>query len=131
MTPRVRQIDSLGAFKDAADHAIAADLGIAFFGADKAEEAVFDQEAVADLDVIDQVGVDAADAAVFADAVRALDNEFIADGDGHTVAGDRPEPNLGAAEIAENRDGLAPPGGGFADVAEHLEMPIEIAMREI
>ena len=46
--------------------------------------------------------------------------------------GRRPsEADLGTAEIAENCDGLAPPGGGFADIAEHLEMPIEIAVGEI
>ncbi len=131
----VGKVDALGGFEDAADGAVAAQLAEIFLSANKSEQAVFDEEAVADLDVVDEVGVDAADAAVFAEDGCALDDELVADGDGHSVAavvgGDLTETDFGAAEVAEDCDGLAPAHGGFADVAEHLEVGIEIAVGEI
>ena len=43
-----------------------------FFGADEAEHAVFDEHAIADLHVVDEVGIGGADAALLAvDRLRA------------------------------------------------------------
>ncbi len=65
----------------------------------------------------------------------ALNDQFIANADGHAVQAvlmvDLTEADFGAAQIAEDGNGLAPACRGLADVAEHQEVLIQIPMRKI
>src|SRR5690606_16676205 len=86
-------------------------------------------------DVVDEVFVGGGDAPFFADDGGALDDELVADGDGHAAGavnvGDLSEADFGSAEVAEDGNGMGEPGGGFADVAKHLQVAVEITVREI
>src|SRR5205823_3830765 len=106
----VGEVDALAGLEDAADEAVALDFVAGFLDADEAEKAVFDVDAVADVDVVNERGDGGADAVIDGDDGLALDDECIAgvDGDAAGVVdvGDLAEADFGSAEIAEDGDGV-------------------------
>ena len=84
---------------------------------------------MADLNIVYKIGVDAADPAVLSNAGGALDDQFVANLDGHPfdaiVNADRPQPDFRAAQIAEDGNRLIPPCRGLPDIAQHLEVSIQ------
>src|SRR5205823_3418801 len=121
--------------EDAADGAAALDLAAGFFGADEPQQAVFDEQPVADVHVADEVWIGRADASALADGRRALDDQIVANVDRHAGGVvdvlDDSEPDLRPAKVAENGDRLVPPRRRLADVAKHLQVRVERAVREV
>jgi hypothetical protein len=132
---RVRQVDPLGALEDAADRGLALQLGVRLVDADEPEQPVLDHDPVADLDVVDEVVVDRADPACLADGRGPLDDQLVADGDRHAagavLVGDLAEPDLRAAEVAEDGDRVVEPDGGLADQPEGGQVAVEVPVGEV
>src|SRR5205823_2526864 len=131
----VGEVDPLGAFEHAAHGAVEAELVVVLVGDDETKQAVLDVDAVPDLDVVDEVRVGAGDAALAAGDRGALDDQLIAGVDVHAAGtvfiGDGPEADFGAAQIAQDGDGVRIPRRGLADVAQHQQVIFQRAVGEV
>jgi hypothetical protein len=96
---------------------------------------VFDEDAIADFDVVYEMCIDRAHPPGRPDDRLALADEFIADIHRHAAGavfiGDLAEPDFRPAQITEHGDRLIPPGRSLADVTEHEQVIIERAVGEI
>jgi len=129
------QIDALGAFQHAAHRAGAFQLVVILVGADEAQHAIFDQHAMANLHIIDEMGIGGADAMVAADNRVALNEQLIAHADRHPAAAvcifDLPQANFRAAQISQDGNGMLESRRGLADVAQHQQVAVQVTMGEI
>src|SRR5436190_18630136 len=107
----------------------------ALLRADKSEHSIFDVNAMADLDIIDQVLMRARDAEIGANDRLPLDDQLIADVDRHSTGAvdirHLPEPDLRPAQIAQDRDWMTEPRRRLTDVPQDQQVLLAGAMRKI